>query len=141
MPTEIPNNIASRVGNFDGAFTRHFHPRNRRSNITKFQALIIQSIRENENVIIAYADKNLGPVGIDTNQYIRWALHDHLLDTSTYIQVSKDDALQSTSNLYYKIYQWTNNFGIASNVSKSSVDYIRHNILKNCSDPFGYFLR
>jgi hypothetical protein len=25
---------------------------------------------------------------------------------------------------YYEIYQWTNNFGIASNVSKSSIDYI-----------------
>jgi hypothetical protein len=26
MPTEIPNNIASRVGNFEGAFTRLFRP-------------------------------------------------------------------------------------------------------------------
>jgi hypothetical protein len=63
----------------------------------------------------------------------------HLLNASTYQQVSKDDALQSTSNLYYEIYQWTNNFGIASNVSKSSIDYIWHNTLKNLLDPFGYF--
>ncbi len=28
---------------------------------------------------------------------------------------------------------------IASYVSKSSIDYIRHNTLKNCLDPFGYF--
>ena len=117
MPTEIPNNIASWVGNFEGAFTRHFHPCNGKSNMTKFQATIPQSIRENENVIIAHADKNLGPIGIDTNHYIRWALNDHLLDPSTYQQVSEDDALQSTSDLYYEIYQWTNNFGIVSNLS------------------------
>ena len=136
---EIPNNIASRIGNFECAFTRHFRPRNGKSNITKFQATILQSIRENENVIIAHADKNLGPVGVNTNQYIRWALDDHLLDDSTYLQVSEEDALQSTSDLHYEIYQWTNNYSIASNVSKSLVDYIRHNTLKNCSDPFGYF--
>ena len=42
MPTEIPNNIASQIGNFEGSFTRHFCPRNGKSNITKFQAAILQ---------------------------------------------------------------------------------------------------
>ncbi len=102
--------------------------------MTKFQATILQSICENKNVIIAHADKNLGPVGVNTNQYIRWALNNHLLDTSTYLQVSEDDALQSTSDLYYEIYQWTNNFVIASNLSKSSIDYICHNTLKHRLD-------
>ena len=101
MPTEIPNNIASQVGNFEWAFTRHFCPRNGKSNMTKFQATILQFIRENENVIIAHADKNLGPVGVDTSQYIHWALDEHLLDATTYQQVSEDDALQCTSDLYY----------------------------------------
>jgi hypothetical protein len=139
MPTEIPNNIASWVGNFKGAFTRLFCPRNGKSNMTKFQATILQSICENESVIIAHADKNLGPVGVDTNQYIRWALDKHILDTTPYQQVSEDNALQCTPNLYYEIYQWTNNFAIASNVSQSSIDYIRYNTLKNRLDPFGYF--
>ena len=100
MTTEIPNSIASWIGNFEGAFTRYVCPRNGKSNITKFQATILQSIRENENVIIAHADKNLGTVGVNTNQYIRWALDDHLLNASTYLQVPKNDALQSTSDLY-----------------------------------------
>jgi len=84
MPTAIPNNIASRVGNFDGAFTRHFCPCNGKLNMTKFQATILQSTCENENIIIAHTDKNLGPVGVETNLYIRWALDNHLLDASTY---------------------------------------------------------
>jgi hypothetical protein len=33
-------------------------------------------------------DKNLGPVGVSTNQYIRWALDNHLLHASTYLQFS-----------------------------------------------------
>ena len=92
MPTEIPNNIASWVGNFEGALTRHFFPCNGKLNMAKFQASILQLIRENENVIIAHADKNLGPVGVDSNQYIRWALDNHLFHASTYQQVSKDNA-------------------------------------------------
>ena len=76
---------------------------------------------------------------ISTSQYICWALDNHLLDASTYAQVSKDYARQSTFDLYYEIYQWTNNYSIASNVSKSLVDYIWSNTLKNHAYPFGYF--
>ena len=43
---------------------------------------------ENEKVIIVHAGKNLGPVGVSTNQYIRWALDNHLLHASTYLQIS-----------------------------------------------------
>jgi len=83
MPTEVPNNNASWVGNFEGAFTRHFRSCNGKSNMTKFQGTILQSICENKIVIIAHVDKNLGPIGVDTDQYIRWALDDHLLNPST----------------------------------------------------------
>jgi hypothetical protein len=34
MLTEIPNNITSQIGNFEGAFRRHFCPCNGKSNIT-----------------------------------------------------------------------------------------------------------
>ena len=57
MPADIPNNITSRIGNFEGGFTRKFRPRNGKSNITKFQATILQSICENKNILIDHADK------------------------------------------------------------------------------------
>ena len=104
MPIEVPHHISRLVGNFKGAIRRQFISQKGKSNITKFQAGIQQSICGNENIIIAHADKNLGPAGVDTTQYIRWALNDHLLDTSTYIQVSKDTAQQSSKDFYYKIF-------------------------------------
>jgi hypothetical protein len=61
-------------------------------NLTKFQASILQQIRSNPNIIIAHADKNLGPVSVDTKQYIRWALDEHLSDSETYVQVSEGNA-------------------------------------------------
>ena len=96
-------------------------------------------ICENENIIIAHADKNLGPFVIDTTQYIRWALDNHLLDTSTYIQISKDTEQQSTNSLYYKIFKWTRDHGIMSGVSNSATDYIWYHTQKNFSNLFRYF--
>jgi hypothetical protein len=78
-----------------------------KSNLTKFQASILQQIHSNPNIIIAHADKNLGPLGIDTKQYICWALDEHLSDSETYVQVSEGYAQPAASNLYTEIYKWT----------------------------------
>jgi hypothetical protein len=75
-------------------------------NLTKFQASILQQICSNPNIIIAHADNNLGPVGIDTKQSIRWALNEHLSNSETYAQVSEDDAQLASSDLYAETYKW-----------------------------------
>ncbi len=62
-----------------------FFPKRGKSNLTKFQARILQEICSNKHITIAHADKNLGPVGVYTERYICWALYKHLLDTNTYI--------------------------------------------------------
>jgi hypothetical protein len=67
------------------AIAKNFRPIRGRSNLTKFQAKILQDIRSNENIIIAHADKNLGPVGVNTEQYIHWALK-HLLNANAYVK-------------------------------------------------------
>ena len=41
----------------------------------------------------ASADKNLGPVGIDTEVYIKLGL-DHLLDPSTYALLTEEQAAE-----------------------------------------------
>ena len=48
-----------------------------------------------KNIIIALADKNLGPVGVDTEKYIRWALNKHILDTNTYVLETEIEPKQS----------------------------------------------
>jgi len=73
-PDQPPHKITQRIGEFEQAIERNFRPQCEKSNLTKFQANILQEIRSNQDIIIAHADKNLGPVGVDTEQYIRWAL-------------------------------------------------------------------
>jgi len=85
---------------------RQFVSKCGKSKLTKFQAGIIEKIRNNKSVIIAHADKNLGPVGVDAEQYIRWGLKEHLLDPTTYHLISEEDARIAANELYKTIYQW-----------------------------------
>ncbi len=134
-----PHKITQRLGQFEGAILRILRLQRGKSNLTKFQASILQQIRGNPNIIIAHADKNLGPVGINTEQYIHWALDKHLSDSETYVQVSEGDAQLAASDLYKEIYQWTRKHGLCERLTKDATDYIRHNTMKNRADPFGYF--
>ncbi len=62
---------------------KQFVPWGRKSNLTKFQAGILKKICNNKNVIIAHANKNLGPVGVDTEQYIQWGFQaDGMIDAA-----------------------------------------------------------
>jgi hypothetical protein len=62
-------------------------------NLNKFQKKMLSKISDNQEVIIAHADKGLSPVGIKTSKYIRWAFKDHLLEATTYTIVPEDQAL------------------------------------------------
>ena len=55
---------------------------------------MLQEIRRNPDITIAAADKNLGPVGINTSQYIEWGMK-HLSDESTYNILAKEEAIEA----------------------------------------------
>jgi hypothetical protein len=102
-----PFDITQCLGNFGGAITRNFRPRCRKSNRSKFQAKTLQQICNNKDIIIAHVDKNLGPVGLDTETYVCWALDELLTDVSTNVQISEQEAQTSATKLYLTIYKWT----------------------------------
>ena len=139
MPNDIPDEVRKRTIKFVDEVYRHFPSRKGKSNITKFQATILESIRSNENIMVIQADKNLGPVGVDVKQYIRWALDEHLLDSTTYVQVSEDDAQEAAGKLFTEIYKWTRKYDSVESLTSDSQKYIRYHIQKNYFDPFGYF--
>jgi hypothetical protein len=139
MPQQPPPSVSNRLGKFEQAIFAHFKPKRGKSNLAKLQARILQEIRGNENIIIAHADKNLGPVGIDTEKYIRWALDEHLLDTTTYVQETEEEARVAANALFTEIYQWTQTHQVCDSLKEDHLKYIRYWINQNLSDPFGYF--
>jgi hypothetical protein len=132
IPDQPPFRITQHLGNFEIAIVKNFRPVRGRSNLTKFQAKILQDIRSNENIIIAHADKNLGPVGVNTEQYIHWALK-HLLDANTYVKENEEEAQKAASDLFLEIYLWTQRNQMCSSLTQNATAYIRHWIQKIAS--------
>ena len=63
-------------------------------NLTKLQRKILLQLKQNKNITICLSDKNLGPVLIDTTQYIHLAIDNHLSNSNVY------DNLPSTTALH-----------------------------------------
>ncbi len=138
-PDQPPNKILSQLSKFECAMKKQFVPFHGKSNLTKFQAGILEKICNSKNVIIAHGDKNLGPVGVDTKQYIQWGLQEHLLDPMTYQLISEKDVKIAANELYTTIYQWTQKHSLSDHLTKDRKKYIHQKIQDAISDPFGYF--
>ncbi len=87
-------------------------------------------------MIIANADENLGPVGIDVEHYIKLGL-DHLLDPFTYVFLTNDQADQDIHDLGLAIHAWT--VCHCCSLPNDSVHFIREHMGKASKDSFGYF--
>jgi hypothetical protein len=92
--TMINYNLQIRVNNFITKLNSIFKKRRTRSNMLPHQRRILSSFRKNNTHIVMNADKNLGPCIIEREQYIKRALQDHLLDGTTYRQLTSTQANQ-----------------------------------------------
>ncbi len=129
----------ARLSKFEFGMKKQFIPCRGKSNLTKFQAGILEKICNDKNIIIAYANKNFGPVGVDAKQNIQWGLQEHLLDPTTYQLISEEDAKIAANKLFTTIYQRTRKHSLCDHLTKDSKKYIRQKIRDTTSDPFGYF--
>ena len=136
LPPPPPNVIYDRCHTLLSSLRDVLQPTQSTSNLSRYQQKILRDLMKNEDVIIASADKNLGPVGIDTSQYIQWGLT-HLLDTSTYIRISETSALDSATVLKSDIHAWT--LRNRKFIDDDAVRYIRRKLETALEDPFGYF--
>jgi hypothetical protein len=105
-------------------------------NLTPHQQQLLASIQENQSVIIVQADKNLRPVEIDVNDYIKLGLG-HLLDTSTYKMLTETQAARDIHELQEEIYSWTIHH--RHSLSDDVVNFIGKHLNNTADDPLGYF--
>jgi hypothetical protein len=131
-----PHKILSRLSRFECTLKNQFIPQCRKSNLTKFQAGILENVYNNKNVIFALADKNLGSARVDSKQYIQWGIKEHLLDPARYQLISKVYARIAADELYTTISQWTRTHSICNLLTKDCRKYIHQKIQDARSDPF-----
>ena len=76
-----------------------------KSNLPKFLESLLSSLRGMKQIIFASADKNLGPVAVTLEQYIKDALV-HLSDSRTYEMLSSEEAEARDADLREAISEW-----------------------------------
>ena len=87
--------IESRLQAFEANIIKHkscFSPKPS-TNISRLQFRALKFLKNNNKFIVAQADKNLGPILIERDEYIRRVIRDHLSDTNTYTRITYQDAL------------------------------------------------
>ncbi len=87
-------------------------------------------------MIIASADKNLGPVGVNTEDYIKMGL-DHLLDPSMYTLLTEEQAAKDIDKLWADIHSWT--ICHRQSLLDDAVNFIQKHLEDSAKDPLSYF--
>ena len=131
-----PLEVDNRIQRFTKRIEHLFIPRHPKLNLSRLQIKTLKQIKNDSDITILSADKGLGPVGIDTKQYIEWGLK-HLLDTNTYSILQQSQATAELEHLYRIIHQWTCKH--RSILGNDTTQYIREQVEKARKDPWGYF--
>lgn len=135
-PQYIPFEVDRRLSAFKKALAPQFIGRPGQPNLRPYQRKTLRTIRKDEEVIVANADKGLGTCTVKYGQYVGDALV-HLKNEDTYEQLTEAEALAAADNTCTMIVEWCKkhrNKGVTVN----DVKYIKKSLSAN-KDPFGYF--
>lgn len=129
--------LQARIDSFRKRLIPLFHRRKVHSNLTPIQQQLLLTLRHNPDFIVVNSDKNLGPVILERNTYIRRCFTDHLLsDDSTYDQLSPAQAAAFTSNTAVLLSRFLTDYKHA--ISEMDMKYL-HRSLALVTDPYAYF--
>jgi len=107
--SEIPPEITHRVMCFFDEIEKLYSKREARPNLRPFELKILRTIRADPSIIIATADKGLGPVAVEIHRYIADALK-HLEDDTNYDIITREEAATLTAKIVREIIHWVERF-------------------------------
>ena len=150
-PPTAPSQVDSRLYKFVDEISKLFKSKRSTPNLRPHEWKILEDLKANEMIVIALADKNLGPCAVTLRQYILDALK-HLGDKSTYDILTEEEALAKLRDISAKINDWLHEYEPlgksekpgerpgAGAVSHMHTKYIRHKVNEAWdNDPFSYF--
>ena len=105
------------------------------TNLTPYQSYLLQLLAASLDFIVFPADKNLGPCIIEIAEYIRHALTDHLLDQSTYKQLSESQAEVAMAEILSKVQDFLVMY--VSDICRADQKFIERSL--DVKDPYAYF--
>ena len=79
-----PIALEERLSCFSSALHKLFKTRNGKTNLLPHQHQTLWTLQQQQTFLIIPCDKNLGPAIIEHRDYLKIAMRDHLVDTTTY---------------------------------------------------------
>lgn len=132
----IPHAIHRRFRNFASSLQSKFHKRHCPSNLLWYQRHALASLQSNPDHMIVHCDKNLGPAIIERNIYIKRALDDHLVDETTYRQLTENQATHRMERVKKSILHWLEKH--EKDLPASERKFVKYHLINNRS-PFPAF--
>ena len=130
-----PPEICHRLYAFEDALQPLFKRRTAPRNLTPPQLRLLKSLTNNKDFIVVPSDKNLGPVILNRDTYVRKCLQNHLL-CDTYEQLDEQSAksfIEDTKNLLSNFLEEH-----ADCISDDDKTYL-YRYSDSVVDPFAYF--
>lgn len=133
VPT-IPNKYEQRLEKFQDRVTNHFtRVKKCQSNLTLQQERAMKWLKDNPNIIVFNADKNLGPITMDRDEYIFLAHRDHLRNTTAYKRLTTEEKSSCILNVMTKIDTFCDIWHHKKWLSENDMMYIKQNTSTNPS--------
>ena len=107
--SEIPTEVSIRVLRFFNELEKLYSKRAARSNLRPYELKLLKRLQEDVSIIIASADKGLGPVAVEIHKYIAEALK-HLEDEEHYDIISSEEANSMTEQIVRDIDLWVEKY-------------------------------
>ena len=79
-----PIALEERLSRFSTALNKLFKTRKGKTNLLPHQHRALRTLLQHQTFLIIPCDKNLGPAIIEHHDYLKFAMRDHLSDTTTY---------------------------------------------------------
>ena len=137
-PTDwmIPTSAVRRYNNFRSHVVGLYKKRHVPSNLLRHQLLALKYLQVQKEFLIVQCDKNLGPAILEYDVYVRRALNDHLLKTTTYRQLNNQQARNYATKISDLITCWLKKHHDALLASERK--YIRTRVAET-EEPFPVF--
>ncbi|CAJ1951612.1 unnamed protein product [Cylindrotheca closterium] len=131
----INREIQARIDSFSKKLKPPFRRRTVCSNLTPIQHRLLSTLRHHPDLLVLNSDKNLGPVILEQEVYLRRCLTDHLL-TRPYQQLSQEEADNFTSETRHLLKKFLTENSYPN--SEMDMTYLRRS-LESVTDPYAYF--
>mmetsp|Transcript_18939 Transcript_18939/g.41008 ORF Transcript_18939/g.41008 Transcript_18939/m.41008 type:complete len:639 (+) Transcript_18939:377-2293(+) len=136
QPPLPPLDIDCRLQAFNKSVRLLYDRSKVKPNLNPFQRKLFAVISALDNVIIASADKGLGPTAVDLPWYIKKGL-EFLTNPESYLLLSEEQAQEEAQALKKEISDWT--FEHRPALTDSETKFLRQKLKETIDDPFGYF--